>query len=96
MGLTMNEKKAVAREVAKRYQKASKKQRGLILKEFIALTECHRTVLRTNNDDLTSEEIVKAYKQLIKVERESRCLKDTLEIMSVYPIRFCTLYHFEG
>ncbi len=43
MGLTMNEKKAVAREVAKRYQKASKKQKGIILKEFIALTEYHRT-----------------------------------------------------
>jgi len=43
MGLTMNEKKAVARETAKRYQKASKKQKGIILREFTTLTEYHRT-----------------------------------------------------
>src|SRR3990172_8266507 len=43
MGLTMHEKKAVTREVAKRYQKASKKQKGLMLTEFIALTGYHRT-----------------------------------------------------
>jgi hypothetical protein len=43
MGLTMNERKVVTREVAKRYQKASKKQKGVILNEFIALTGYHRT-----------------------------------------------------
>lgn len=43
MGLTMHEKKAVTREVVKRYQKASKKQKGLMLTEFIALTGYHRT-----------------------------------------------------
>ncbi len=43
MGLTMNEKRAVAREVAERYQKASKKQKGAMLTEFIALTGYHRT-----------------------------------------------------
>lgn len=43
MGLTMNEKKAVARETAKRYQKVSKKQKGIKLKEFTTLTEYHRT-----------------------------------------------------
>jgi hypothetical protein len=43
MGLTMNEKKAVARETAKRYQKAPKKQKGIILSEFAAITGYHRT-----------------------------------------------------
>jgi hypothetical protein len=43
MGLTMNEKKAVARETAKRYQKAPKKQKGIILREFTAITDYHRT-----------------------------------------------------
>ncbi len=41
-------------------------------------------VLRTNKEDLTSEEIVNAYKQLTTVERAFRCLKDTLEIRPVY------------
>lgn len=43
MGLTMKERKAVTREVAMRYQRASKKQKGIILNEFIALTGYHRT-----------------------------------------------------
>jgi hypothetical protein len=43
MGLTMNERKAVTREVAKRYQKSSKKQRGKILDEFTALMDYNRT-----------------------------------------------------
>ncbi|MBI5188960.1 MAG: transposase family protein, partial [Nitrospirae bacterium] len=42
MGLMMKEKKAVTKEVAKRYQKASKKQKGVILNEFIALTGYNR------------------------------------------------------
>jgi len=41
-------------------------------------------VLRTNKEDLTSEEIVNAYKQLNRVEMAFRCLKDTLEIRPVY------------
>lgn len=43
MGLTMHEKKAVTREVAKRYQKVLKKQKGVILSEFTNLTGYHRT-----------------------------------------------------
>lgn len=42
MGLMMKEKKAVTKEVAKRYQKASKKQKGVILREFVALTGYNR------------------------------------------------------
>lgn len=38
MALTMQEKKAITREVARRYQKASKNEKGLILDEFIKLT----------------------------------------------------------
>jgi transposase len=41
-------------------------------------------VLRTNREDITSEEIVNAYKQLTAVEMAFRCLKDTLEIRPVY------------
>lgn len=38
MALTMKEKKAVTAEVAKRYQKVKKKERTLILDEFVSLT----------------------------------------------------------
>lgn len=41
-------------------------------------------VLRTNREDITSQEIVNAYKQLAAVEMAFRCLKDTLEIRPVY------------
>jgi transposase len=41
-------------------------------------------VLRTNKEDLSSQEIVNAYKQLATVEMAFRCLKDTLEIRPVY------------
>lgn len=41
-------------------------------------------VLRTNKEDITSQEIVNAYKQLAAVEMAFRCLKDTLEIRPVY------------
>lgn len=43
MGLTMKEKKTITREVAKRYQKTSKKQKGVILGEFVALTGYNRS-----------------------------------------------------
>jgi len=43
MGLRMNERRAVTREIARRYQKSSKKQRGKILDEFTALTGYNRT-----------------------------------------------------
>ena len=38
MGLTMKERKSVTRAIASRYQKASKKQKGIILDEFTELT----------------------------------------------------------
>ncbi|MEW6676093.1 MAG: hypothetical protein AB1348_08885 [Nitrospirota bacterium] len=50
MGLTMNEKKAVVREVAKRYRKASKKQKGQILDEFVALTGYNRSFENVENE----------------------------------------------
>lgn len=43
MGLTMKERKAVVSEIAKRYKKASKKQKGIILDELIALTGYNRS-----------------------------------------------------
>lgn len=43
MGLTMHERKAVTKEVARRYQKALKRQKGIILSEYTALTGYHRT-----------------------------------------------------
>lgn len=39
----MREKKAVTKEVAKRYQKASKYEKGIILSELTSLTGYHRT-----------------------------------------------------
>lgn len=42
MGLTMKEKNAITIEIARRYQKASKKQKGIILNEFTALTGYNR------------------------------------------------------
>jgi hypothetical protein len=42
MGLTMNERKSVTRQLAPRYQKARKKDRKLILNEFVSLTEYNR------------------------------------------------------
>ncbi len=43
MGLTMHEKKAVTKELARRYQKATKHDKGIILGEFTSLTGYHRT-----------------------------------------------------
>lgn len=45
-GLTMNERKAVIRQQAPRYQRASKKERTRILDEFTALTGYHRSYAR--------------------------------------------------
>ena len=42
MGLTMQEKKALAREVSKRYQKAKKKEKTRILDEFVKTTGYNR------------------------------------------------------
>jgi hypothetical protein len=42
MGLNMKEKKAVAREYQPRYQKASKKEKKVLLDEFTRLTGYHR------------------------------------------------------
>lgn len=42
MGLTMEQRKAVTKEIAQRYQKATKKQKGAILDEFTALTGYNR------------------------------------------------------
>jgi len=42
MGLTMKEKQAVTREYKPRYQQATKKEKSVILDEFIKLTNYHR------------------------------------------------------
>lgn len=42
MGLTMREKKAITKEVAKRYQKARKKEKSRMLDEFVATTDYNR------------------------------------------------------
>jgi len=46
MGLTMHERHAVTRELAQRYQKATKKQRGQILDEFTQVTGYTRCYAR--------------------------------------------------
>jgi len=49
MGLTMKEKKAVSKEIAKRYKKARKREKGKILDEFTKLTnysKCHASCHR--------------------------------------------------
>lgn len=52
MGLDLKNRQAVAREIAKRYQKATKKQRGQLLDELLALTPLNRVyaawLLRTH------------------------------------------------
>ncbi len=42
MGLRMKEKQSVAKEVARRYRRARKKDKGQILDEFIKLTGYNR------------------------------------------------------
>ena len=41
-GLTMREKKAITKEVAKRYRKAKKKEKGVMLDEFVQITDYNR------------------------------------------------------
>ncbi len=43
MGLTMKERKTVTKEIAQRYQRARKKEKGNILNEFTALTGYNRS-----------------------------------------------------
>ena len=42
MGLTMNEQKGVAREMARRCRKASNKKKGQLIEEYMELTGCTR------------------------------------------------------
>ena len=42
MGLTMDQRKGYAREMAKRYRKASKKKKGQLIEEYLELTGCTR------------------------------------------------------
>ena len=41
MGLTMDQRKGYAREMAKRYRKASKKKKGQLIEEYLELTGLH-------------------------------------------------------
>ncbi len=43
MKLNMNERKKITKIMAERYRKATKKEKGKILDEFISLTNYHRT-----------------------------------------------------
>ena len=45
MGLTMKEKKALTREVCKRYQQSGKKEKTIILNELVKTTEYNRKYL---------------------------------------------------
>jgi hypothetical protein len=45
MGLSMQEKKALTREVSKRYQQAGKKERSRILDELVQTTGYNRKYL---------------------------------------------------
>ena len=52
MGLTMRERQAVTKEVSLRYQKATKKQKGIMLNEFIELTgytRCYASYVLRNH-----------------------------------------------
>lgn len=49
MGLTMKERKAIIKEIAHRYQKATKKQKGLILKEFTGYNRTYASYLLSNH-----------------------------------------------
>ncbi len=42
MGLTMKEKQSITKETVQRYKKATKKDKGMILDEFIQLTGYNR------------------------------------------------------
>ncbi|MDI6809850.1 MAG: hypothetical protein QME66_12900 [Candidatus Eisenbacteria bacterium] len=43
MALTMNQRKALTKEVAKRYKKAAKKEKAMMLDEFMATTGYNRS-----------------------------------------------------
>ena len=42
MGLTMEQQKVVASQMARRYRQASKKKKGQIIEEYMGLTGCTR------------------------------------------------------
>ncbi len=53
MGLTMKERKSVTNQLAARYQKSSKKQKGIMLDEYVALTKynrCYASYLLSNHN----------------------------------------------
>jgi hypothetical protein len=60
MGLTMQEKKAVTRQVRSRYKKAGRKEKSVILDEFIKTTGCknRKYALRILNKPETAESLL--------------------------------------
>ena len=66
MGLTMKEKKAVTKEIAKRYKKARKGEKGKMLDEFIKLTKytrCYASYVLRNWAVKTTPAITKKRKR---------------------------------
>lgn len=84
MGLTMKEKKAITMEIAHRYQKARKKQKGTILDEFTALTGYNRdyaSYLLSNHGKTvkTGKKTVMVTDIRLKVKRHRESLYETVK-----------------
>lgn len=93
MVLTMKQKKAITKEIAQRYQKTKKKQKGIIHDEFTALTGYNRVYASylLNNHDIVVKTVkgtaIKADARLrVKRHRESpyETVKELLIIWQIY------------
>lgn len=95
MGLTMKERSAVTKEIAKRYQRATKKQKGIILDEFIALSSYNRSYasyllnnhgrqIRVNSEVVIKADVTKKatrQRQRVYGEKVKRVLRQVWEMM---------------
>ena len=73
MGLDMKEKKAVTREYQPRYQKASKKEKKVILDEFTTLTGYHRkSAIRLLSTRPVKQVMVYIHGKPIKIKPEKK------------------------
>ena len=82
LGLTMQIKKSVAREVAQRYQKARKTERGRILDEFVALTGYCRTyaswLLRNCGRKIVIDRLLRPERKKLELKSKARTKPGTL------------------